>query len=144
MQDADNLLLLSAPPNDWRAIVNRYRLNMLALRGDGRSSRLFEHLLAEENKPAAEWQILYKGPPLDGREGGRPSGLVAVRRVDPFVVSLAQAQAAQAAVGGMGMSPMAGQWGVLTHLPWFWKGTEDARAGQELPFVHSDPDGGAP
>ena len=105
MQDADRLLLLSPPPHDWRGILNRYRFNMLALRGDGRSSRLFDHLLAEEQKAASEWEVLYKGPPLG--DGVRPSSLVVVRRVDPFVLSLAQAQAAQGCVGSLGMTPMA-------------------------------------
>jgi hypothetical protein len=116
---------------------------MLALRGDARSSSLFEHILAEEKTPGTEWEIIYKGPPLDGRADGRPSGLVAVRRVDPFVASLAQAQAAQSCVGGMGIAPMASQWAFLTHLPWFWKGS-DARAGQESQLVPSAQDGGAP
>ena len=108
MQDADQLLLLAPPPNDWRGILDRYRLNMLALRGDARSSRLFDHLLAEEKNPAAEWEIIYKGPSLDGTPGGRPAALVATRRVDPFVMGLAQAQAAQACVGGMGLAPWRG------------------------------------
>jgi hypothetical protein len=140
MQDAEALLQLSRPPRDWHAVVDRYRLNMLALRGDSRSSRLIEYLTAEEQNPRAEWQIMHKGRPLDGI----PSGLVAVRRVDPFVVSLAEAQAAQACVGGTGLAPMASQWAWLTHLPWFWNGAEEARADEARHFVNPNSEGGAP
>ena len=43
-----------------------------------------------------------------------------LHRTDPFVLSLAQADAAQACVGGFGLAPTAGTWSVLTQLPWVW------------------------
>jgi len=47
-------------------------------------------------------------------------GIVAVRQIDPFVLTLINADAVQASVGG-GMTPLAGNWSFLTHLPWNWK-----------------------
>ena len=46
---------------------------------------------------------------------------VAVRREDPFAVVLTEAQAVQGSVGGLGLTPLAGPWSILTHLPWFGK-----------------------
>lgn len=126
MTDAEHLLLCSGPPHDWRRLIDQYRLNALALRGDGRSSLLFDYLLREAERPESEWQILYQGDDLGVGERERPAALVAVRRVDPFGTTLLKAQAAQGCVGGLGMTPWAGQWGILTHLPWHWKASRES------------------
>jgi hypothetical protein len=111
LEDEARLLSLTRPPHDWRRILDRYRLNVLAVRADGQAGdALLEHLRAEATNPAAEWQLIYDAA----------DGVVAVRRVDPFVNTLAGAQAAQGCVG-LGLAPLAGQWAVLTHLPWIGK-----------------------
>jgi hypothetical protein len=106
------LLLLTRPPNDWRHVLDHYRLNVLAVRANGQAGdALLEHLRAEAANPAAEWQLIYN----------EADGVVAVRRADPFAATLAGAQAAQGCVGGLGLAPLAGQWAILTHLPWIGK-----------------------
>jgi hypothetical protein len=100
---------LNLSAGEWRALVERYRFNALVVWADA-SDGLSAYLAAAPG----EWDVIEDGPPGGGR------GLVAVRRTDPFVLSLAGADAAQACVGGFGLAPTAGPWSVLTHLPWVW------------------------
>jgi hypothetical protein len=112
LEDEARLLSLTRPPNDWRRILDRYRLNVLAVRADGQAGdALLEYLRAQAANPTAEWQLIYD----------EADGVVAVRRGDPFAAALAGAQAAQGCVGSLGLAPLAGQWSILTHLPWFGK-----------------------
>lgn len=108
---------------EWRALVERYRFNTLVVQAD--SSALYAYL---KEAPPGEWEVVSDNT-ADGAPGGGPAsrGLVAVRRLDPFVLSLAQADAAQSCVGGLGLAPTAGSWSVLTHLPWVWPPARDQR-----------------
>jgi hypothetical protein len=112
LEDEARLLSLTRPPHDWRRILDRYRLNVVALRPDGRcGDALLQQLRADAGKPDAEWQLIYN----------EADGVVAVRRADSFAAALTEAQAVQGSVGGLGVAPLAGQWSILTHLPWFGK-----------------------
>jgi hypothetical protein len=118
--DGTYLLALEPPPHDWRKIVDRYRFNVMVLQRQDPPSPLFVHLLAEEGRPGAEWEIIYKDNPESGAKDRLPAGIVAVRRVDPFLLSLANAEAVQGCMGGLGMAAGVMNWSVLTHLPWTW------------------------
>jgi hypothetical protein len=110
---------------EWRALVERYRFNTLVVQANP-SSGLYAYL---SEAPAGEWKVVHDNR-AEGAPGGGPAsrGLVAVRRVDPFVLSLAQADAAQSCVGGLGLAPTAGSWSVLTHLPWVWPPGREQRS----------------
>jgi hypothetical protein len=110
MGDGSRLLALSESPPSWRTVLARYRINTLALKGDDLSRPLREYILSPQG--CAEWEVIY-------RDDSPAGGLVAVRRVDPFVLSLAGAQAAQGCVGAIG-EPLAGRWDFLAELPWCW------------------------
>jgi hypothetical protein len=114
--DAAPGLDLSA--GEWRALVQRYRFNALVVPAEA-SAGLSAYLAT---RPPGEWEVIED----DTSGGGR--GLVVVRRTDPFVLSLAGADAAQACVGGLGLAPTAGPWSVLTHLPWAWPAGSDQRS----------------
>jgi hypothetical protein len=105
-------------PNDWRKMVDLYRINAVALEDDP-DFPLFAYMLGQQNKSGAEWQVIYQETPAGAN---RPDKLVAVRRTDPFVETLMQVQAlqAQGSLGGLGMIPLASNWSFLTHLPWSW------------------------
>ncbi len=85
MRDGFQLLQLRGPPNDWRTIVNRYRLNVLVLKwkhqpdplARDQYESLVEHVLAQADRPDAEWKIIYLRPE------GPAAGLIAVRRTGP-------------------------------------------------------------
>jgi hypothetical protein len=126
--DGQQLTDLHSRPNEWRSILARSRVNVIALPNDrypqphSREAKpLFAYLREERSNPRSDWEVtLYPGDLRDGGEPyGEPSGLVARRRTDPFVLALAEAQAAQGCVGG-GLCPMAGGWCFLTDLPWHW------------------------
>jgi hypothetical protein len=108
---------LNPAPAEWRALVEHYRLNALAVRAE--SAEGLRAYLAE--RPPGEWEVIADNKDEDAPGGGPDSrGLVVVRRTDPFVLSLAQAGAARACVGDLGLSPAVGLWSVPTHLPWTW------------------------
>jgi hypothetical protein len=110
MIDGNRLLGRRDPPDGWRSVLDRYRFNCLALLREEEPMPLYDYLAAQRDQSGAEWDVTeYK------------TGLVARRRSDPFVNGLLGAQAAQACVAGQGLMPMAGGWGFLTHLPWYWK-----------------------
>jgi hypothetical protein len=119
-EDSRRLLQMETGPDGWRTVVERYRLNAVILAAEEPLDPLFEYLWAEARRPESEWWILYKG--VSENESGtlKPSSLVAVRRVDPFVLGLANAQVVQGGLGGLGLTPLASQWSFLTHLPWSW------------------------
>jgi hypothetical protein len=119
-QYSDGIYLLrqETVPYDWHKLLDLYRINAVALRPD---TPMFHWLLQQEGRPDAQWRIIWK----EGSSGPEtakdaPRGLVAVRRVDPFVLALAGAQMMQCGVGGIGMMPLASNWSFLTHLPWSW------------------------
>jgi hypothetical protein len=144
LEDGERLRRLDVAPVSWRALLDRYRFNAVVLEAEP-GSPLFGHLRQDAHDPASQWQILYDnapsrlpatgapeaaGPFPAGASGAGPGGgtrdlrglgLVAVRRVDPFVLTLANAQGVQACVGGLGLAPLAGSWSFLTHLPWSWR-----------------------
>jgi hypothetical protein len=103
--------------DEWRALVERYRFNALVVFQEG-SKGLLAYL---ETRPADEWDV------FEDETAGGGRGLVALRRTDPFVLSLLQADAAQACVGGYGLTPTVGQWSVLTQLPWVWPAPAEPR-----------------
>lgn len=116
--DQEYLKRREPPPNDWRELLERYRFNALVLQAEP-GCPLLDYLRQEARPP--EWEIVYddvedpsRWPDPQGR------GVIAIRRLDPFVLTLSNAQAAQACVGGLGMTPLAGSWSILTHLPWTW------------------------
>ena len=104
-------------PGEWRALVQRYRFNALVVPAES-SAGLSAYL---STRPPGEWEVLE-----EGAAGGQ--GLVVLRRIDPFVLSLAGADMAQACVGGFGLAPGVGPWSVLTHLPWAWPAGSEPRA----------------
>jgi hypothetical protein len=108
MGDGARLLALSAAPPSWRSMLERYRINTLALEGDDAARSLRDYVLSPQG--SAEWEVIYRDD----------SGLVAVRRIDPFVVNLAGAQVVQGCVGAGGAPPLAGPLGFLADLSWFW------------------------
>jgi hypothetical protein len=110
MGDGSRLLALSESPPGWRGVLARYRINTLALKGEDLARPLREYILSPQGN--AEWEVIY-------HDEGPAGGLVAVRRVDPFALNLAGAQAVQGCVGAGG-GPLAGQWSFLSELPWFW------------------------
>ena len=75
--DGHRLMELRPPPNDWRTIVNRHRINALVLQAETPPKPLFQHLLDEENIPEEdrEWRIICR------EDNGPAAGVVAVRRV---------------------------------------------------------------
>src|SRR5262249_15276107 len=98
-------------PPSWRSVLERYRINTLALKGDDVARPLREYVLSPQG--GAEWEVIYR----DDSPGG---GVVAVRRGDPFVATLAGAQAAAGCAGVPGTTALAGQWAFRANLPWFW------------------------
>jgi hypothetical protein len=120
LADGNALLMRDGPPHDWRAVLERYRFNVLVLGAEeDAAGALFDFLLDEEHRPGSEWRILYKKPSEPQGTTG-PSALVAVRRVDPFVLTLANVQGLQSCLDPLGLTPAAGSWVFLTHLPWHW------------------------
>jgi hypothetical protein len=115
-RDAAALAALPSP-EEWQALADRYRINTLVVQSAA-APALCDYLRGAGQK---EWEILADNT-ADGTEGGGPEsrGVVAVRRTDPFALTLAEADAVQARVGGLGMAPRAGPWSVLSHLPWAW------------------------
>jgi hypothetical protein len=129
MNDGNYLLALHGPPHDWKAIVNRYRFNVLALlnkdKGDARG--LFGYLLEQWGRPDSEWDVTVY---TDGFSPGirvrteelspdKVWGLVARRRVDPYVQTMTGAQFVPCCLGG-GTAAGTIDWSVLTHVPWIW------------------------
>jgi hypothetical protein len=129
MNDGNYLLALHGPPHDWKAIVNRYRFNVLALsnkdRGDGRG--LFGYLLEQAGRPGSEWDVTVYADgfapgvrvPAGEVSPDKVWGLVARRRFDPYALTMDGAQAVPGCLGG-GVSAGMIDWSVLTHLPWTW------------------------
>jgi hypothetical protein len=109
----------SAQPtaDEWRALIERYRFNALIVFAEA-SPGLLAYF---DTRPPDEWEIFEDATIGGGR------GLVALRRTDPFALSLWQADAAQACVGGVGLTPNLGQWSVLGQLPWIWPVAADTR-----------------
>src|SRR5262249_9070035 len=77
MGDGARLLALSDSPPNWRSVLERYRINTLALKGDDAARPLREYVLSPPG--GAEWEVIY-------RDDSATGGLIAVRRIDPFVV----------------------------------------------------------
>jgi hypothetical protein len=96
--------------DEWRALTRRYRFNTLVVSADS-SAGLSAYLAAQ---PPGAWEVIED-------DSSARRGQLVLRRADPFVLSLAGLDAAQACVGGgLGLAPTAGSWSVLTHLPWTW------------------------
>jgi hypothetical protein len=102
---------------EWRALVDRYRFNALIVFAEA-SPGLLAYL---DTRPPDEWDIFEDATIGGGR------GLVAIRRTDPFELTLWQLDAAQACVGGLGLTPNVGQWSVLGQLPWIWPVAAETR-----------------
>ncbi len=102
---------------EWRTLVERYRFNAVIVFGEA-SPGLLAYL---DTRPADEWDI------FEDETVGGGRGLVALRRSDPFTLSLLQVDAAQACVGGLGLTPNVGQWSVLGQLPWIWPAAAESR-----------------
>jgi hypothetical protein len=125
--DGNCLLALHGPPHDWKAVLNRYRFNVLALRNDGDTRGLFGYLLEQWGRPESEWDVTvypdnFAAGLRERTDDLQPAaiwGLVARRRVDPFALTMTGLQGTQSCLGG-GMAPGAIDWAVLTHLPWIW------------------------
>jgi hypothetical protein len=116
---------LDPSPAEWRALVERYRFNTLLVRAES-SAGLLAYL---RETPPGEWEVIADNTAAGSPGGGPDSrGLVAVRRSDPFVLSLAQADAAAACVSGLGLAPSPGQWSVLSNLPWAWPAARDQKS----------------
>jgi hypothetical protein len=103
--------------DEWWALVERYRFNALIVFAEA-SPGLLAYL---DTRPPDEWDIFEDATIGGGR------GLVALRRTDPFALSLWQLDAAQACVGGLGLTPNVGQWSVLGQLPWIWPVAAETR-----------------
>jgi hypothetical protein len=50
------ILIMRRAPDDWRTLLNRHGIGVLALSADGRGKELFEHFL-HGKEPG--WQIIY-------------------------------------------------------------------------------------
>jgi hypothetical protein len=102
-------------PDGWRTILERSRFNVLALSADDGVEDLLDYVLAEERRPGSEWKIIYKGG--DRRH---PTEVLAIRKIDPFALALANVDAVQGCVSGLGLAPQMGNWAFLSQLPWAW------------------------
>jgi hypothetical protein len=127
MTDGNRFRQLHGPPNDWQTILARYRFNVVALLNEDDSRPLFEYLLAQRGQPGSAWEVtVYDSNTASGTDEaasgpprpGEPWGLVARRRVDPFVLALANAEVVQSGVSG-GLTPGPSNWAILTNLPWY-------------------------
>jgi hypothetical protein len=101
---------------EWQALLERYRFDTVVMQPES-APALADYLRAHRDG----WEVIADNTAADAPGGGPASrGLVAVRRTDPFVLSMTGADAARACVGGLGLSPGVGPWSGLTHLPWAW------------------------
>ncbi len=128
INDGNYLLALHGPPHDWKAIVNRYRFNVLALLNTDKSESrgLFGYLLEQWGRPDSEWDVtVYTdnfSPGLLERSELSPDkiwGLMARSRVDPFALTMTGVQVVPNCLGG-GTAAGVMDGSVLTHLPWIW------------------------
>src|SRR5262249_23944326 len=104
--------LRPTPAGQWRTGLEGYRLNARRVRNNPDSRLRLGYLLGKEGRPEAEWEIIWRGPaPADAGHayawplslcwrlvlpggpaaasdvaGGGPGSVLAVRRVDPFVL----------------------------------------------------------
>jgi hypothetical protein len=72
---------------DWQSVIQKYQLDVLAVHNDEPSRPLFEYLLAQRDRPGAEWDVVvYESNThrLTAEEQApEPWGLVARRRTVP-------------------------------------------------------------